>query len=727
MLAGIVLVPTIVTAIALLPELTIAVPSNNDDATHFLLIQRMSEALARGENPIDFWVPQVELGFPWLVYYQPLPALVVVGIHRLLLGVADLLTVFDAVRYALLVGFPLTVFWSLRRMGLPAIGAAVAAGAAPLLSGDFRYGFDYDSYVWRGFGLYTQLAAMHLSFVVLAVMWNMLRSRERTTLVWGSLAITALILTHLIYSYMMAITLLVVVVAGAETRRDVLRRLARYVIAGVPAAVATAWLWYPFLSQTAYAGVSPYLQPEKYDSYGAGAILGWLVTGDLIDHGRLPVITALLTLGIVAAAVTRTVLARTALALFVVWLMLYFGRPTLGPLVSLLPMHDSLLMHRFIGSVELFAIVLIGVGAAWCADFARLAASPRRLAVAAIVAVVLLVPAMVERAQFYSLNTRWMGQTMDAISADADARTIVAAIRDQPAGRVFAGLRSTGFGARGMDFAIPFNSVRFSDLLIFEMIPVVASPYSSASLNADLFWDFDSNKPEDFQLFDIRYVVAPSDAVMPAFLRPILRTPRYVLFAAPTTGYATYAEIVDRRAVASQTALFAVNRPWFDGSDVAARFHRFDYPVRGEDGLAEALPTCSAPRYAYERAQPDRLDLIVGCPERSALVLKTTFHPNWHVTVDGAEAQTFMASPSLIGLVLEPGQHFVSAEYRSTPVKAPLLGLGVLLLAAELAYAWRAPLRRWSARAVTWARAGGPRRILRRRLPRMREEPAPHR
>ena len=117
----------------------------------------------------------------------------------------------------------------------------------------------------------------------------------------------------------------------------------------------------------------------------------------------------------------------------------------------------------------------------------------------------------------------------------------------------------------------------------------------------------------------------------------------------------------------------------------------------------------------------------MGCPERSALVLKTTFHPNWHVTVDGAETQTFMASPSLIGLVLEPGQHFVSAEYRSTPVKAPLLGLGVLLIAAELAYAWRAALRRWSTRAVTWARAGGPRRILRRRLPRMREEPAPHR
>jgi hypothetical protein len=34
----------------------------------------------------------------------------------------------------------------------------------------------------------------------------------------------------------------------------------------------------------AYLSVSPYLQPEKYDSYGAGPILGWLITGDLLDQ-----------------------------------------------------------------------------------------------------------------------------------------------------------------------------------------------------------------------------------------------------------------------------------------------------------------------------------------------------------------------------------------------------------------------------------------------------------
>jgi hypothetical protein len=696
-------VPTLFTAIALLPELTIAVPSNNDDATHFLLIQRASEALANGENVLDHWVPQLELGFPWFIYYQPLPALLVVLLHRALFGVFDLLTVFNAVRYALLVGLPLTVFWSLRRMGIAVLGAAIASAAAPLLSGDFRYGFDYDSYIWRGFGMFTQLAAMHLSFVTIALGWSALRSRKWSDVVVLACAVAALALTHLIYAYMMAITLGLMALLGAVDRGDLVRRLARLAAAAVPSGLMTAWLWLPFIAQPAFLGASPYLQPEKYDSYGAPAILGWLVTGDLMDHGRLPVITLLVGLGIVGAAIVRTALARTALGLFAVWLVLYFGKPTLGPLVQLFPMHDGLLLHRFIGSVELFAIVLIGIGAAWAIERTRATADPRRLALAGAAALVLLAPAMAERAGFYAANATWMRQTDDAIDADADARTILAALRSQPPGRVFAGLRSTGYGPR-MNFDIPFNSVRFSDVLVFNRVPVVAAPYSSLSLNADLIWDFAIDMPAEYQLLDVRYVVAPAATAMPDFLRPIVRTPRYVLYAAPTTGYATYGELIDRQAMPSQRSLFAVNRPWFNGADVASlRFHRFDFPAPGTTELGPGAQACATPSYAYERVQSSRLDLLVSCPNPSTLVLKLTYHPNWHVIVDGAETPTFMVSPSFVGVALDGGQHFVTAEYRSTPVKTPLFALGVAVLGAALAYLWRARLEDLGRQLLRWS------------------------
>ena len=682
------------TAIALLPELTVAVPSNNDDATHFLLIQRASEALANGENVLDHWVPQLELGFPWFIYYQPLPALVVVLLHRALFGLVDLLTVFNAVRYVLLVGLPITVFWSLRRMGVAPAGAAMAAAASPLLSGDFRYGFDYDSYIWRGFGMFTQLAAMHLSFVTVAVAWSALRSRKRSDLVWLALALAALVLTHLIYAYMMAITLGILALVGADSRADIARRVIRLVSAGIPAALLSAWLWLPFIAQPAFLGASPFLQPEKYDSYGAPKILGWLVTGDLMDHGRLPVITALLALGVVAAVfLFRTPLARTALVLFVAWLVLYFGRPTLDGLVSLFPMHDGLLLHRFIGSFEQFAIVLIGIGAAWAyglltsaPPLSLRASLPLRVALAGVVALLLLAPAIAERASFYASNTTWMRQTQAAIDSDVDARTILTSLRGRAPGRVFAGLRSTGYGPQ-MDFKLPFNSVRFSDLLVYSGIPVVAAPYSSLSLNADLMWDFAIDRPEDYQLFDVRYVVAPSATAMPAFLQPITRTPRYVLYAAPTTGYAIYGAIVDRESFHTQRGLFAVNRPWFNGADVAAlRFHRFDFPAASDGATAAGESAgCARPAYTYERVQPSRIDVVVGCPAASTLVFKVTYHPNWRVTVDGRDAETFMVSPSFVGVSLPAGDHFVTAEYRSTPIKAPLFALAVLVLIAMLA------------------------------------------
>lgn len=696
-------------AIALLPELTVPVPSNNDDATHFLLVQRASEALANGENVLDHWVPELELGWPWFIYYQPLPALAVVFLHRALFGLADLLTVFNAVRYVLLVGLPITVFWSLRRMGMAAPGAAMAAAVSPLLSGDFRYGFDYDSYIWRGFGMFTQLAAMHLSFATLGVAWSSLRSRKRSDVVWLALALAALVLTHLIYAYMMAITLGVLALVGAESRADIARRFVRLVAAGVPAALLSAWLWLPFITQPAFLGASPYLQPEKYDSYGAPKILGWLLSGDLLDHGRLPVITALLALGIVAAVVLRLApLARTALVLFVLWLVLYFGRPTLDGLVSLFPMHDGLLMHRFIGSVELFAIVLIGIGAAWTYEratsplpsaiakrftFSVTISRPVRLALTGALALLLLAPAIAERASFYSSNTTWMRQTQAAIDSDADARTILSSLRSRPPGRVFAGLRSTDYGPL-MDFGIPFNSVRFSDLLVFSGIPVVAAPYSSLSLNADLVWDFALDRPEDYQLFDVRYVVAPTVTPMPPFLQPITRTTRYVLYAAPTTGYAVYGAIIDRESVRTQRGLFALNRPWFNGTDPAAlRFHRFDFPAPTDATTAEESAGCTRPAYTYERVQPSRIDVVVGCPAPSTLVFKVTYHPNWHVTVDGRDVDAFMVSPSFVGVSLPAGDHFVTAEYRSTPVKAPLLALALFVLVVMVAVPFAPRLR----------------------------------
>ncbi len=64
-----------------------------------------------------------------------------------------------------------------------------------------------------------------------------------------------------------------------------------------------------------------------------------------------------------------------------------------------------------------------------------------------------------------------------------------------------------------------------------------------------------------------------------------------------------------------------------------------------------------------------------------------------------------MLSPSFVGFELPAGQHFITAEYRSTPAKAPLAVFGALVGAAALASgAW--PWLRRARRAGGAQRAG---------------------
>jgi Bacterial membrane protein YfhO len=686
-LALMVLVPIGFNAVTLWPEVSRPVPSLNDDAVHYLMIQRASEALATGENPVDHWVPEIELGFPPFHYYQHLPHLTVVFLHRLLAGRVELLTVFNLVRYLILLGFPLIVYWSMRRMEFSIVAAAVGAAAASLLSGDGRYGFEYGSYIWRGHGMYTQLWAMPLSFVTLACLDRLVTKGQGY--VAAVVACSALAFSHLIYAYMMVISAVVLLVVGLS-RSNAVPRLARLVVAGGLAGIISSYMSIPFVLDKAYLSMTPYLQRWKWDSFGAHDILEWLADGDLLDAGRLPVLTVLLALGVGAAVFARTRPARVGLTLLVVWLLLYFGRVTWGRLADLLPMHEGLLLHRFMGGVHLAVILLIGLGGEWLWRGLTPVPERWRMVPVAVIVLVLLVPALQERGSYYSLNTQWIDRTRRAIEADGDARAVLAALRELPPGRTFVGLRADW----GKD--LRFGDLHFYDLLTYHRIAAATPPYSSWSLNADLIWHFDDHDHAHYEVFNVKYVVAPRGWSPPAFLRPIKKTPRYLIYEATTTGYGEFAAVTRTARPESQTALFFQNRSWFQGPEPGAgKFVRNDFP-RGRDGSSARAgdveasatgPDCVREgKITGERVSPGRIELHVECAAPSTLVLKMTYHPGWRVAVDGREAPAFMLSPSYIGVDLQPGAHLVSAEYRPPLLKTGLLAIGALTLLASIVF-----------------------------------------
>ena len=106
----------------------------------------------------------------------------------------------------------------------------------------------------------------------------------------------------------------------------------------------------------------------KWDSFGAATVMKYLVTGELLDHGRPPVLSLLALLG--AAWIlwnfyrSRSMKPAHALVLSgaVLWLLVFFGRATWGPLLLLLGATRDLHLHRTIGAVQVFLVLLAAIG-----------------------------------------------------------------------------------------------------------------------------------------------------------------------------------------------------------------------------------------------------------------------------------------------------------------------------------------------------------------------------
>ncbi|HCL24928.1 MAG TPA: hypothetical protein DHW65_01100 [Dehalococcoidia bacterium] len=58
------------------------------------------------------------------------------------------------------------------------------------------------------------------------------------------------------------------------------------------------------------------------------------------------------------------------------------------------------------------------------------------------------------------------------------------------------------------------------------------------------------------------------------------------------------------------------------------------------------------------------------------LLLKTAYHPNCWVTVDGEPAESLMLMPGYLGVQLAPGHHEVMVEYKSRTLRKVLMVLG---------------------------------------------------
>jgi hypothetical protein len=703
-----VLVPVLILLVAvtfnlvsLYPEVAIPAPLLNDGVLHRLALEQARFTLSTGQDLTDPWFRPVSLGYPLFHHYHHLAYLLPAILTSPFRGGISTIDLFNWTRYLLLCIFPVTIYWSMRFLGFPSLPAALSGLVASLLATNGLYGFDLMSYVWRGYGMYTQLWGMVLMPLALALGYKTIKNGSG--IFWAVLLLGATLLAHLVYGYITFLSLVILAflpIWGRQssetgTNSNFWPRIWRLSLLTFLVILVTAYFLFPFISDSPYMNRSIWEEQGKYDAYGYQWTLRALVRGELFDYGRFPSLTLLAGFGLLFCLYHwREERNCIPVILFVLWLLLYFGRPAWGVLLDLLPFSRDLHFHRLIAGVHLGGIMLIGLGLGGILKLAGSRKTIWQLGTIVILIAALLYPVYKERISFLGENADFMEESQIAyVSEVEDITKLIFTLQQSSPGRVYAGLG----GNWGKDYKV--GAVPVSAIISAAGFDTVGYLYHALSLNADIMVLFDESRAEQYNLFSIRYIVAPSDRIFPEFAQPIGDFGRHRLYKVTTTGYF---DLVGSDATFRGTkADFYEAASYWLGSDLLRLkqhptiFFKEDFddskPTYHLSQARDVIPMVSC------GLEPPRGHLISEIVARNAysakieveresyLLLKTTYHPNWHATIDGIEAETVMLMPSFVGVKVLPGNHQVRLEYKPSPWRR-VMGYGSLLILGTIAF-----------------------------------------
>jgi Gpi18-like mannosyltransferase len=666
---------------------TTPVPNLNDSAFHEQMVRWADGAIGQGRVPLDGWFPDLSLGSSFFHHYQSLAETLTAAAARVV-GATDDGT-YLWILYVLLALWPISVYLGARLLDWDRWTAASAAAVSPLIVSAPGYGLEHGSYTFQGYGVYSQLWAMWLLPLAWGLTWQAVVRGKRYAAAAAALALT--IACHFITGYLALLTVGVwVIVVG---RSSLLPRIGRAALVAGGSVLIAAWVLVPLIGDTKWTTQSAFYKGSVFnDSYGAGKVLRWLFTGKLFDNGRFPVVTLLVFVGIIVCAerVRRELRARALLGALTLSLFLFFGRATWGRLIDVLPGFHDIQIHRFVTGVHLAGILLAGVGLAWLLRTAyslsgRLVVRRAALLVPAAVAVCIavLAPAWIERAKYDERGADYIQAQRATDATDGrDLDRLISIVKAHGDGRVYAGLRGN-WGLQYVVGAVPVHAWladRDVDAIGFTFRTI-------ASLSTDVEAYFDETKLSNYQMFNVRYLILPSDRkpAVPATL--LASSGRHRLWRVRTSGYF---QVVDRAApIAANRALLAQAVLGWMRSDLASRGL---YPGVTFPGEPAAPPTFAGSTPPHESPgtvvtqsatpQDGVFDATVDARRPAVALLKATYDPRWTATVDGTRAKPTMMAPSLIGVDIPVGKHEVRFYYKAYAHYPLLLAIGGLTLLA---------------------------------------------
>jgi len=679
-----------------LRALTFGVAYLDDSSVHEQMVRFATEQLRAGHLPLTSWFPFLGEGSPQFLHYQSLPA-ILSGLAGLAVG-PDV--AFRWSLYLLLSLWPISVYLSARAFGAGRAAAAASAAMAPFLVSATGVGYEQHAYVWTGFGVWTQLWASWTLPLAWGWSWRAIRDGRGYV---AAILLTALTVAMHFETGYLALSVLLVwpLVAG----RPLAARLRRAAVLLGGSLLAAAWVIVPLVEQRRWAAVNEPLQGTGLvNGYGARSVLHWLLSGQLLDSGRLPVVTVLAALGLGLAWLgwSSSADARALLAALAVCLLFAFGRTTFGSLVDVIPGSADLFFRRFMMGVQLAALLLAGRGAAWLAArcMRPLEAPVPRWppgvfpAAAGVAAVAVLAPAWLQLGAYDRHDGAAIAAQRRADAAEgADVDRLVAVIERDGGGRAYAGMPSNW----GEDFTV--GAVPVFKYLESRDVDEVGYTLRTASLMTNPEYFFDDRDPSDYRLFGVRYLILPARGRPPVPARLAMRSGHYWLWTIGGAGYIQVGRVVgeisaNRANLAARSAALLRSGLAADGAYLGVRY---ESGGSGDGRLPTVRSRSSAGAVIAERAElgDGEASATVRMRRPGVAVLSASYDPGWTATVNGRQRPIRMVAPALVAVDVPAGTDHVLFRFRGYggyPALFTLSGLTLVLAAvgpASVAYARR--------------------------------------
>jgi hypothetical protein len=728
----------------------------NDNTFQFALVDRTNTIWDYATkkctiNPVchfaymaDHWVPNWAEGYNLPYYYSHIPQIAIVGSWRFFHVFTNQLSLFQyyhIVIYLLLCFVPLPVFFALRVMGLPWLTAGIGALFATHLSTDGLYGLDPSSFLWRGYGLSSQLFAFVWLPLAIAYSFRYFTQStkpKRLDLLLAVFFVTATTAGHLGIGMItmlsigfMAIATPIVKFLRQETLGDIVQSgkdqcIRLFLVAGLSIFLLGYWIVPTFLHDN-FHNISFWDPVWKFDSYGAKETMIRLFNGDLFDFGRLPYLTILIFIGIFAGL--RTPQYSTFSILFIFWLLMYFGRTTWGSIIDIIPGMKDFHLSRFLVGLHVTGMLLAPIGFSYLADRItnyglRFSKFPYIRLFVYLLICLLLIPNIYKWTLTYNeLNDKLIVQAnVNRAKTKADEDKLFAKLRSLPPARIFAG-RGGGYGKKFEVAETPY----FMHLSTYGLSTTLWLP-ETWSMNSDTEQYFSENQQKDYDLYNQRWVAAPPDEKPQDFWNLIDQADTWKLYEVKTTGYFTTGirpavVSVDKRSFINVVHLwiqsdahklglypeltFDKNYPKTTG---LANFKMIDevtyqVPDKSIHNIWTDKPIYLPPgvmsQEAFNTIKPDdyvpmkligpesvdtdmiyktKVEVGKNCVE-CLVILKQTFHPNWRATVDGSAVKPIIVFPFYIGIPVTEGTHEIVASYEPSSLKVGLLILTFLVVA----------------------------------------------